>query len=118
MTLFLLDAARKTDEAFGVAPQSTAHTVRDASSDIKKMVKHLVQRRVSKSIDEHRTPVFTDPTNSGFKTLCSPWLKDVLSRSHVAYNTPPSVDADTSSSDFLRGREVHNDDIDMNYELL
>lgn len=117
-TLFLLDAARKTDQAFGVAPQSTAHTVRDASSDIKKMTKHLAETRVSKIIDERLTPVFTDPTESGFKTLCSTWLKDALSRSHVVYNSPPSVDADTGSGDFLHGREAHNDEIDMNYELL
>ena len=114
-TLFLLDAARKTDQAFGVAPQSTAHTVRDASSDIKKMTKHLAETRVTKNIEERLTPVFTDPTESGFKTS---WLKDTLSRSHVVYNSPPSVDADTTSGDILHGREAHNDEIDMNYELL
>ena len=36
--LFLLDAAKKTDTAFGVAPRTTAHTVRDPSSDVSKMV--------------------------------------------------------------------------------
>ena len=45
--LFLLDAAKKTDAAFGVAPQTTAHTIRDPGSDVSKMVKHLVENKVS-----------------------------------------------------------------------
>ena len=46
--LFLLDAAKKTDRAFGVAPQTTAHTIRDPSSDVSKMVKHLMENKVSR----------------------------------------------------------------------
>ena len=34
--LFLLDAAKKTDQAFGISPQTTSHTVRDADNDIQK----------------------------------------------------------------------------------
>ena len=31
LSVFLLDAAKKTDRAFGVAPQTTAYSIRDPS---------------------------------------------------------------------------------------
>ena len=117
--LFLLDAAKKTDTAFGVAPQTTAHTIRDPSSDVS-MVKHLVENKVSLTLEDRLTPPFTDPADKGYKKLCSSWLNETLSRSHVVdYNSPPSEIEDLviADDDYLHGREVNNDDIDIDYEL-
>lgn len=117
--LFLLDAAKKTDAAFGVAPQTTAHTIRDPGSDVSKMVKHLVENKVSLTVEDRLSPAFTDPTDKGYKKLCSSWLNETLSRSHVVdYNSPPSEIEDLviADDDYLHGREVNNDDIDIDYE--
>lgn len=109
--LFLLDAAKKTDTAFGVAPQTTAHTIRDPASDVSKMVKHLVENKVSLTVEDGLTPAFTDPTDKGYKKLCSSWLNETLSRSHGAdYNNPPSETDDLVIAD-VHGREVNNDDM-------
>ena len=89
--LFLLDAAKKTDAAFGIAPQTTAHTIRDPGSDVSKMIKHLVENKVSLTVEDRLSPAFTDLTDKGYKKLCSSWLNKTLSRSHVVdYNSPPS----------------------------
>ena len=114
--LFLLEAAKKTDRAFGVAPQTTAHTIRDSTSDVSKMVKHLVENKVSLVVDNGRTPAFTDPTDDGYKKLCSSWLNKTLSRNQVVdYNSAPE---DLEITDeHLHGREANNDDIDIDYEL-
>ena len=36
-SMFLMEAAKKADIEFGVTPRSTKHTVRDASTDIRKI---------------------------------------------------------------------------------
>ena len=60
----LLEAAKKTDAAFGVAPQTTAHTIRDPGSDVSKMVKQLVENKVSLTVEDRLSPAFTDPTKA------------------------------------------------------
>ena len=114
--LFLLDAAKRTDKAFGAAPQTTAHTISDASSDVSKMVKHLVENKVSSTVKDRLTPAFTDPTDDGYKKLCSSWLRETLSRSQVVYNSPPGED-EVISDEHLQGRQAHNDDVDLDYEF-
>ena len=56
--LFLLDAAKTTDESFGVSPQTTSHTVRDAKRDINKMRSHIIEHNVTKSVTNRTTPIF------------------------------------------------------------
>ena len=41
-TLLLMEAAKKTDHEFGCS-RSSAHTMTDADSDIKKMMVHLME---------------------------------------------------------------------------
>lgn len=48
--LFLLEAAKKCDKVFGVPPQSTAHTVRDAKSDIGMICQHLLDKEITKEV--------------------------------------------------------------------
>ena len=45
--LFLLDAAKKADELFGVNKPSTRHTVRDGQGDITKMCSYLLDNKAS-----------------------------------------------------------------------
>ena len=44
--LFLMEAAKKATWAFGVTPQTSAHTTRNAENDIDKMVNHLIDPRI------------------------------------------------------------------------
>ena len=82
--LFLLDAAKKTDQAFGIAPQTTSHTVRDADSDIQKMTKHIIEHNVTHIVDDREAPTFVDPTEEGLKKMCSTkWLKETMAKSHI-----------------------------------
>ena len=45
--LFLLEAAKITDQAFYAASHSTAHTVHSAKRDIYGMVEHLLEKKVT-----------------------------------------------------------------------
>ena len=67
--LFLLEAAKKCDEVFGVHPSSTAHTVRDSKSDIQKISNMLLEKEVTMENSSRTTPSFTDPTKDGMATL-------------------------------------------------
>lgn len=69
--LFLLQAAKKCDSVFGVAPQSTAHTVRDSKADIRKIQEQLCEKGVTKENNNRNTPgpEFIDPTVSGLDTV-------------------------------------------------
>ena len=54
------------------------------------------------------------------KQLCSSWLNEILSRSHVVdHSSPPSEikDLEITDDDYLHGREANNDDIAIDYEL-
>ncbi len=80
--LFLMQAARKTDQAFKVKPPSTKHTVRDSNNDVMKMVAHLTEKKVQIEQKERVSPGFVDPTENGWKKISTTtWLKDTLARS-------------------------------------
>ena len=63
--LFLMEAAKKADRAFGVTPQTSAHTIRNAENEIDKMVNHLLQKDVTTEVIGHLTSEFSDPTEHG-----------------------------------------------------
>ena len=54
--LFLLDAAKKTNQAFGISPQTTSHTVRDADNYIQKMRQHIIEHDVTHTVDDRKEP--------------------------------------------------------------
>ena len=82
--LFLLDATKKTDQAFGIAPQTTSHTVRDADNDIQKMRKHIIEHDVAHTVDDREAPTFIDLTDEGLKKMCNTkWLKETMAKSHI-----------------------------------
>lgn len=89
--LFLLEVAKKTDHAFQLTPQSSAHTVLNAKADIEKMVKHLLDKKTT--ADSGRTsPAFSDPIEAGWKILSTTsWLHDKLS-SHLEEEIDPQVE--------------------------
>lgn len=104
--LFLMQAARKTDEVFNVKPPSTTHTVRDSNNDVIKMVAHLTENEVQVVQKERLSPGFVDPTESGWKKISTTtWLKDTLARSLEVEN----VETD---EDLQIGQEI-----DLHYEL-
>lgn len=99
--LFLLEAAKKCDTVFGVPPSSTAHTVRNAKSDIEKIRRHLNEKEITFEKADRPTPVFLDPTEKGLATLTNgDWLQKQLS----------------SISDENLQDEGHGE-IDIDYEL-
>lgn len=77
--LFLMEAAKKADRAFGVPPPSTRHTVTDASSDIQKITKHLLEKNATTEVTGRSSPAFKDPTEEGWKKLsCTDWIQQIL----------------------------------------
>ena len=103
--LFLMKAAKMTDKAFKVKAPSTTHTIREAESDVLKMVVHLRENEVQKVKKDRTTPVFTDPTEAGWKRISTTtWLKDTLSK---------SIELDNSETT----DNLQDQDIDMTYEL-
>lgn len=100
--LFLLQAAKRCDKVFGVPPQSTEHTVRDAKLDIQKIHQHLLEKGVTKEVKDRTTPVFIDPTYAGLNTLTQgDWLQKQLQSKFV---------------DNLQNEERHGE-TDLDYEL-
>ena len=82
--LFLMESAKKADRAFGVTPQTSAHTIRNAENEIDKMVNHLLQKDVTTEVIGHLTPEFSDPTEQGWKKLGSTdWLKGTLLKANT-----------------------------------
>ena len=103
--LFLMKAARMTDKAFKVKAPSTTHTIREADSDVLKMVVHLGENEVQIVKKDRLTPVFTDPTEVGWKKISTTtWLKDTLSK---------SIELDNSET----ADNMQDQEIDMTYEL-
>ena len=80
--LFLLEAAKRCDRVFAVPPKSTAHTVGDSKSDIKKLEKHLLERGITTENPDRLTPAFPafeDPTEVGLNKLTKGnWLRNHL----------------------------------------
>ena len=102
--LFLMEAAKKTDTAFNVKAPSTSHTVRESDNDVKKMVTYLRDKSVHMVDMERKYPIFTDPTENGWKKIgTTTWLKDTLSR---------SLEAENCDTD-----DLHLAEEDVNYEL-
>lgn len=100
--LFLMEAAKKADRAFSVTPQTSAHTTRNAENDIDKMVNHLIQKNVTTEVIGRLTPEFSDPTEQGWKKLCSTdWLQGTLLK---------------ANTDDL-GVEEEIGEVDLDYEL-
>ena len=78
--LFLIQAAKKADREF-CCYQSGHHTIREADTDITKMVGHLLQAQVSVEQQTRRTPGFIDPTNNGLDKLCyTDWVNKTLAK--------------------------------------
>ena len=96
-SLFFMEAAKKADQEFGVAPTSSRHTVRDASADIKKMAVHLYHVTTQSRVN---SPPFNDSTNDGFKKMSLTWLKHILTQAEgneddtEQQNTQKEVDLD------------------------
>lgn len=104
--LFLMKAAKITDEAFKVKPQSTTHTVRDSDNDVIKMVTHLMEKEVHLVKKECVSPAFIDPTECGWKKISTTtWLKDTLTRSLEVENFE------------VAGNLQQNQEVDLYYEL-
>lgn len=99
----MLEAAKQCDRAFGVPPKSTAHTVADTESDIKKLQQQLLDKGVTKQDPNRTTPPFEDATEIGLSKLTKgEWLQKHLSQW--------SYDEDLQS-------EEHQGEVDTDYEL-
>ena len=106
--MFLMKAAKKADEAFKVSPQSTAHTVRDVSKDLERMVAYMKEKNISYEVKERTGIAFSDPIEHGWKKLYNTsWIKDTLSRTSVKGGSLED-----------EGQEREDGDIDLNYELI
>ena len=101
--LFLLEAAKKCDEVFGVHRTSTAHTVRDSMSDIQKIKNMLLENEVTTDKSSRTSPVFTDPTKDGMATLAKgDWLQKQLA---------------SKFEDHLQEEHERHGEVDIDYEL-
>ncbi len=79
--LFLMEAAKRADSMLGASRQTTAHTIRDASTDVLKMARDLMAKQTPQEIKVHIAPTFIDNSDVGWKKLATTtWLKDVLSK--------------------------------------
>lgn len=67
--MFLMEAARKADEAFFVKPKGGKHTIRNAEEDVSKMVKLLIDNEVPAENTSRSGSVFNDPTGKGMDKL-------------------------------------------------
>ena len=106
-SLFLMEAAKKADQEFGITPRSTRHTTRDASADIHKITDHLLENKVTAPQAGRTTPTFRDVTEDGFKKMSQAWLKQVLVRA-------PDVESVRSTD---TEQEPMQGTIDLDYEL-
>ena len=79
--LFLMEASKKADKLFNIAPPTTAHTIADSAKDVAKLVNHLHEAKVTTVDNNRTTPIFPDPVASGWQKLSTTdWLKNALSR--------------------------------------
>ena len=54
-------------------------TVTDASSDIQKITKHLLEKNATTEVTGRSSPAFKDPTEEGWKKLsCTDWIQQIL----------------------------------------
>ena len=100
--LFLMDAAKKTDQEFRCY-QSGTHTTRDSDNDIKKMTNNLLESTATRQQEQRTSPGFVDPTDIGVHKLCTTeWIETTISK---------------LETDHLQEGEGIHKDIDLNYEL-
>ena len=89
-TLFLLEAAKKADEEFGLPQRSTRHTTRDSAADIKKVALHLLENNVTQPQIGRSGVQFHDSTEDGLSKMTPAWLKRVLTTAPDAEDTTAS----------------------------
>ena len=77
--LFLLQAAKKSNEEFSVV-HTTAHTVRDVQGDSVKMTNHLMEKNVTVMTPGRQSSPFVDLTDKGWEKMSTGWLQKVLER--------------------------------------
>lgn len=81
--LFLLEAAKRTDDAFHTAPSSKAHTISSYPADVDRMVQHLLEKNVTAENEGQRELTSKDSTEKGWQKLSTiSWLQDHLSALH------------------------------------
>jgi chromosome condensin MukBEF complex kleisin-like MukF subunit len=77
-TLLLLDAAKRTDHEFDTPYHSSRHTTKSADDDVNKMVKYLIEERVTQQSEDGAKITFVDPLVIGMQKLVDGWLKKFL----------------------------------------
>ena len=99
-SLLLLDVAKRSDHEFDTPYHSSRHTIRSADDDIKKMVKYLIEEKVTQESENGAKISFKDPLVIGMQKVVDGWLKFLV-----------SPEPDTSTED------VSNNELELNYEL-
>ena len=100
-TLLLLDVAKLSDLEFVAPYRSSRHTTSNADDDIKKMVKHLIEEKVTQQSEDAVNISFKDPLVIGMQKVVGGWLKKFL--------VSPELDESTDND--------ANNEIELNYEL-
>ena len=102
--LFLMEASKKVDREFQ-CKQSTAHTTRDASRDIKILTGVLLESEVILEKEDRTSPSFTDPAEMGHKKIgTASWVAETLAATRFA-----TADLEVN---------IENEEtVDVNYEL-
>lgn len=99
--LFLLEAAKKTDEAFQTVVQTSVHTVHNFQKDLSSMAQHLLDKEVTTAKEDRNTPVFTDPIEQGWKNRSTTsWLQDKLSASFHEEEEEENLDEEQVDLDY------------------
>ena len=98
--LLLLDVAKRSDREFGTPYRSSRHT---ADDDIKKMVAHLIEEKITQEIEDREKISFKDPLEMGMQKMVGGWLKKLF--------LSPELELDTSTEDEI------NNELELNYEL-
>ena len=108
--LFLLDAAKRADQEFQIPYRSSHHTVRSAEGDIKKMISHLLEEKVTCERKDRMDVKFNEPIQLGLQKIVNGWLRNYLKSSG---SESASDDSQQSNQD----GELHDGDVDLDYEL-
>ena len=75
--LMLMNTAKKVDQMYG-ATQSGSHTTRDATGDIRKIVRYLLSEGVTKEKEDSNKQGFEDPRVIGSRKVSEGLLDDYL----------------------------------------
>ena len=102
--LLLLDVAKRSDHEFVTPYRSSRHTTGSADDDIKKMVKYLIEEKVTKESDDGAKISFKDPLVIGMQKVVSGWLKKFLVSSEHDENTE-----DEPNNEIELSYELHNE---------